>query len=201
MGSMFQKISYDQIYDEHIYMFSATSISKICRLFDMELIDVIKQETHGGSLRYVCSRKSEYEISDNVYQMIDEEKRLNIDNEKASLEFKNNCEISKKKLREKIINLKNKGMSISGYAATSKSTTILNYCDIGAEHIDFICDTTPEKIGKFSPGKHIPIVAMSHFYKNLPDVAFLFAWNHKKEIFEKEQEFSKKGQWIAHVEL
>ena len=76
-----------------------------------------------------------------------------------------------------------------------------NYCDIGAEHIDFICDTTPEKIGKFSPGKHIPIVAMSHFYKNLPDVAFLFAWNHKKEIFEKEQEFSKKGQWIAHVEL
>lgn len=201
MGSMFRKISYDQIYDEHIYMFSATSINKICKLFDLELIDVIKQETHGGSLRYICGRKSEHKISSNVIQILDEEKRLNIDNEKSCLEFKKNCEISKKNLREKIINIKNKGMSISGYAATSKSTTILNYCDIGNEYIDYICDTTPEKIGKFSPGKHIPIVAMDHFHNNLPDVAFLFAWNHKKEIFEKEQEFSKKGKWIAHVDL
>ena len=167
----------------------------------MELIDVIKQETHGGSLRYICGRKSEHDISISVIKILDEEKRLNIDNEKSCLEFKKNCEISKKNLREKIINIKNKGMSISGYAATSKSTTILNYCDIGNEYIDYICDTTPEKIGKFSPGKHIPIVAMDHFHNNLPDVAFLFAWNHKKEIFEKEQEFSKKGKWIAHVDL
>ena len=103
-------------------MFSATSINKICKLFDLELIDVIKQETHGGSLRYVCGRKSEHKISSNVIQILDEEKRLNIDNEKSCLEFKKNCEISKKNLREKIINIKNKGMSISGYAATSKST-------------------------------------------------------------------------------
>ena len=75
---------------------------------------------------------------------------------------------------------------------------------LGIDHpeiIDFICDTTPEKINKYSPGKHIPIKSMEHFYKNTPDLAFLFAWNHKKEIFEKEKEFSKKGKWIAHVEL
>ena len=55
--------------------------------------------------------------------------------------------------------------------------------------IDYICDTTKEKIEKFSPGKHIPIKSMDYFYKNLPDVAFLFAWNHKEEILKKENKF------------
>ena len=56
----------------------------------------------------------------------------------------------------------------------------------------YICDTTPEKIGKFSPGKHIPIVAMDHFHNNLPDVAFLFAWNHKKKFLKKNKSSLKK---------
>ena len=68
--------------------------------------------------------------------------------------------------------------------------------------IDFICDTTTEKIGKFSPGSHIPIVPVSDFQKNIPDIAFLFAWNHKEEIFSKEKEFKKNGgTWFSHVAL
>ena len=79
--------------------------------------------------------------------------------------------------------MKKDGKKICGYAATAKSTTVLNYCNLNMDTIDFICDTTNEKIGKFSPGMHIPIVPISHFHKNLPDVAYLFAWNHKDEIF------------------
>ena len=201
MGSMFSKVSYDQIYDEHIYMFSATSVNKICNLFDMELIDVIKQDTHGGSLRYICGRKNVHKINRNVKRLLLEEKENNLDNSESCFEFKEKCELSKFKLRKKLHHYKSLDKKICGYAATSKSTTILNYCDIGLDVIDFICDTTKEKIGKFSPGKHIPIKSMNYFYKNLPDVAFLFAWNHKKEIFEKEKLFTEKGEWIAHVEL
>jgi len=120
----------------------------------------------------------------------------------SCINFKKNCEISKNNLKEKIKYLKSKGKKICGYAATSKSTTVLNYCKIGAESIEFICDTTKEKIGKYSPGMHIPIVSMDHFYKKKPDVAFLFAWNHKEEIFNKEKNFTKnKGEWISHVKL
>ena len=91
---------------------------------------------------------------------------------------------------------------ICGYAATSKSTTILNYCNLDKNIINFICDTTKEKIGKFSPGTHIPIVPTSHFHHNLPDVAYLFAWNHREEIFAKEKDFIKKGgQWMSHVSI
>ena len=97
---------------------------------------------------------------------------------------------------------KSEGKQICGYAATSKSTTILNYCNLDKNIINFICDTTKEKVGRFSPGTHIPIVSLSHFHKNLPDVTYLFAWNHREEIFAKEKDFIKKGgKWISHVSI
>ena len=202
LGSMFQKTSYDQIYDEHIFMFSATSVKKIFNLFDMDLINLIKQSTHGGSMRYVIARKGNHNIEKNVNLILNEEKLKNLDNINSCQEFKNNCENSKHKLNELLKKLKDDGKKIAGYAATSKSTTILNYCKIDNNIIDFICDKTEEKIGKYSPGMHIPIVPVDHFRNNNPDVAFLFAWNHKEEIFSKEKKFTNNnGKWISHVEI
>lgn len=199
LGSMFEKISYDQIYDEHIFIFSVTSVNKVFKIFDMELIDVYPQITHGGSMRYVVGRKNVHEISKNVNTQLEKEKLKNLDNISSCSIFKNKCELSKLKTRESLLKFKENNHRIAGYAATSKSTTILNYCNIDNKIIDYICDTTPEKIGKFSPGTHIPIVDMSHFKKFNPDVAFLFAWNHKDEIFKKEKNY--KGKWFSHVSL
>ena len=201
LGSMYDKISFDQIYDEHIYMFSATAVKKIFNIFDFELVDVLPQITHGGSLRYVVARKNKFEINKNVFNILDDEKRLNIDNIEGCLAFKKNCEDSKSKINNKLKSYAKAGKRIVGYAATSKSTTILNYCDIGAETIEYICDTTEEKVGKFSPGKHIPIVSIDHFRKDKPDIVYLFAWNHKNEIFEKENKINNQFTWISHVEI
>ena len=202
LGSMFKKTSYDQIYDEHIYMFSIHSVQKIFKLFDFELIDAIPQTTHGGSMRYVVGRKNQHNVNNRVVKGLGDEKEQNLDNIDSCLEFKTNCEKSKENITNKLIKLKENGKKICGYAATSKSTTVLNYCNINTNIIDFICDTTQEKIGKYSPGTHIPIVPVSHFHKNLPDFAYLFAWNHKKEIFEKEKNFTKNGgEWISHVSI
>ena len=201
LGSMYKKGSYDQIYDEHIFIFSVSSIKKIFELFNFELIDAIPQITHGGSMRYVISRKGRRKIKNNVNKILKYEKKNNIDNIKGCLKFKSKCEGSKKKLIKKLKNLKKNNKTIAGYAATSKSTTVFNYCNINRKLIDFICDTTKEKIGKFSPGTHIPIVSMRHFYNNLPDIVYLLAWNHKKEIFKKEKKIFKKVKWISHVKL
>ena len=202
LGSMFEKTSYDQIYDEHIYMFSINSITKIFKMYNFDLIDVLEQSTHGGSMRYVLSRKGEYPINKKVKEGLIKEQSYMLDNLESCLQFKKNCENSKKKINEKLLKYMNEGKKICGYAATSKSTTILNYCNIDKNIISFICDTTKDKIGKFSPGTHIPIVSVSHFHKNLPDVAYLFAWNHREEIFEKEKDFiNKGGKWISHVSL
>jgi len=202
LGSMFEKTSYDQIYDEHIFMFSGTSVKKIFDIFDMELIDLIKQETHGGSMRYVISRKKQRQVSLNVQKILDEEKINNLDNIESCLLFKQKCEESKDKLNKKLKKYSSDGKRIVGYAATSKSTTILNYCGIGPETIEYICDTTKEKVGKFSPGMHIPIVSVDEFRKDNAEIAYLFAWNHKTEIFSKEEVFTQNnGKWISHVEL
>tara|TARA_B100000787_G_C16164407_1_gene283085 strand:+ start:111 stop:1313 length:1203 start_codon:yes stop_codon:yes gene_type:complete len=201
LGSMFEKTSYDQIYDEHIFMFSISSVKKIFNLFNFDLINIQKQKTHGGSMRYVIARKGEHKIKNIVKKGLNLEKKVNIDSLKGCLEFKKNCEKSKKKLRNKIFSIKKKNKSIAGYAATSKSTTILNYCGIDNRHIDFICDTTSDKIGKFTPKTHIPIVNVDYFRKNLPDFTFLFAWNHKEEIFKKEKKILKKTNWIAHIDI
>jgi len=202
LGSMFSKVSYDQIYDEHIFMFSLNSVKKIFNLFDLDLIDVIPQITHGGSMRYIVGRKRKHKINNRVQKGLDLEKTQKLDDLESCMKFKKDCEDSKTNISTALHKLKKDGKTICGYAATSKSTTILNYCNIDKNIINFICDTTPDKIGKFSPGMHIPIVEVSHFHKNLPNVAYLFAWNHKEEIFAKEKEFlNKSGEWFSHVSL
>jgi len=201
LGAMYEKNSYDQIYDEHIFMFSASSIKKIFNKYGFELIDAIPQKTHGGSMRYVVGRINSFKVSKNVNKILRNEKNKNIDSIKGCKIFKKNCEISKKKLLTKLNFFKKRKYKIAGYAATSKSTTILNYCNIGVNYIDYICDTTKEKIGKYSPGMHIPIVSMNYFKKNIPDKIFLFAWNHKKEILKKENKLKNKDKWFAHIEI
>jgi len=202
LGSMFSNVSYDQIYDEHIFMFSLHSIKKIFNLFDFELIDAIPQITHGGSIRYVVGRKNIHKIHNRVHDGLASEKGKKLDDLASCLKFKKNCENSKRKITDSLKKFKEDEKKICGYAATAKSSTILNYCNINSDIIDFICDTTKEKVGKFSPGAHIPIVSLSHFHDNLPDIAYLFAWNHKNEVFSKEKEFLKKGgKWFSHVSL
>ena len=97
---MFSQVSYDQIYDEHIFLFSLSSIKKIFKLFDMELINLIKQPTHGGSMRYVIARKGIHKINPNVEKILDEEKLNNLDNANSCENFKKNCEKSKIKLNQ-----------------------------------------------------------------------------------------------------
>ena len=99
-----------------------------------------------------------------------------------------------------IENLKKQGKSISGYAATSKSTTVLNYCGIDSSLIDYICDSTPEKIGMVSPGSNIPIVSIEYMHLNQPDYLILFAWNHEVEIMRNEKnKLMEAVKWIKFV--
>jgi methylation protein EvaC len=200
LGDVIQKTSYDQIYDEHTFIFSVQSINYLFGQYGMEVFDVEPQSTHGGSMRYVVGRKGIRPLSPALKKQVEFEKQLGLHKKETYEKFRQNCEVSKAQLKELLTNLKKQGKRVVGYAATSKSTTILNYCGIGPDLIEFICDTTPIKQGKYSPGRHIPIVAHEDFKKSYPDYAFLFAWNHFKEVMEKEEAFKEKGgKWILHV--
>jgi methylation protein EvaC len=195
-----QQTTYDQIYDEHTFLYSVQSIQNLFKQFDMEVIDVEPQNTHGGSIRYVIAHKGARAVNENVHLQLEYERELGITDPKTYVQFRKNCQKYRLDLMGLLNDIKSQGKSIVGYAATSKSTTILNYCGITTDHLDCIYDTTPIKQGKFSPGAHIPVVAHEKFKRNYPDYALLFAYNHEKEIMAKEQEFMKQGgKWITYV--
>jgi len=200
LGDVIEKTTYDQIYDEHTFLFSAHSIKEIFARKDFELIDLIPQETHGGSMRYVLGRKGKHSINKRVIEILSFEKEQGLTSSETFQIFKDNCEKYKKNLVSMLEKIKLSGKSIAGYAATSKSTTIINFCGITSDLIDCIYDTTPIKQGKFSPGSHIPIKPHSEFSKNYPNYALLFGYNHSKEIFAKEKDFiAQGGKWITYV--
>ena len=200
LGDVIEKTTYDQVYDEHTFLFSISSINFIFNKYEMEVIDAIHQETHGGSMRYIIGHKNVRPVSQRAKDQIQKEIKLGLNDFKTFENFKNNCLKSSFELKTLLQKLKNEGKSIAGYAATSKSTTILNYSDIGPDLIDYICDNTPIKQGKFTPGKHIPVVSIEKFKEKYPDYTILFAYNHANEIMSKETEYIKNGgKWIMYV--
>ncbi len=200
LGDVVAKTSYDQIYDEHVFLFSALSIRYLFALHEMELIDVQPQTTHGGSMRYVLAHRGAYPVGDSVVRLVAGEQEQGLDRLATFESFRVSVEESRTKLVSLLRDLKARGKKVAGYGATSKSTTILNYCGIGSDLIAYISDTTPIKQGKCTPGMHIPVVPYQTFKEDPPDYAVLFAWNHAEEIMAKEREFmAAGGKWIVHV--
>ena len=200
LGNVIEKISYDQIYDEHVFLFSVRSVGNAFSRHGLELVDVMPQETHGGSMRYVLAPKGSRPIKPSVSEWLQVESRQGLDVQDTYDKFKKDCDVSRMKLKNLLKALKIEGKRIVGYGATSKSTSVLNYCGIGPEDIEYITDTTPLKQGKFSPGAHIPIRGHDAFTGDYPDYALLFAWNHANEIFSKEGNYKRSGgKWILFV--
>jgi methylation protein EvaC len=200
LGDVIEKTTYDQIYDEHVFLFSVSSIQYLFEQHGMEVVDIEPQETHGGSMRYIIAHKGARPVSNNVLSQLEKEKAVGLDRPETYETFRKNCELSRDSLMALLNDVRKQGKRIVGYAATSKSTTIINYCGITTDQIEFICDTTPVKQGKFSPGAHIPVRHYEEFLANYPDYALLFAYNHAKEIMAKEQKFMQSGgKWIVYV--
>jgi len=191
-----EKTSYDQIYDEHVWYFTVSFINKILEPHGLHVFDCEHIDVHGGELRMYVGHKDTYQEKSVVSEWLKKEEDL-----PSKLELLNkNIQKSKVMLLDILNEQKKSGKRVCGFGATSKGVIITNYCGIGPDLIPFITDNTPIKQGKFYPGAHIPIVPQEKF-KDV-DVAFLFAWNHLKEIDESQKWFRVKGgKWITHVPM
>ena len=201
LSSIIKINSYDQFYDEHVYVFSALSIKNIVEEFNLKLFDIEKISNHGGSLRYyLCKQEKNYKLSSRLKKILKDETKLGLNNFKTFKKFANRVYKSKKKLVALLKRLKKQNKKIISYGATYKSTTVFNYCKIGTEYFSYITDTTKNKQGKFTPGMHIPILPPEKGFNESVDYAYLGAWNFKKEIMKKEKKFIKRGgKFITHV--
>lgn len=189
-----EKTSYDQIYDEHVWYFTATFINNVLAPLGFHVFDCEHLDVHGGELRMYVGHKETYPVKPVVATWLTKEGDL----EEKLGTLKTNIIKSKETLLKILQDQKKQGKRICGFGATSKGVIITNYCGIGPDLIPFITDNTPIKQGKYYPGSHIPIVPQEEF-KNV-DVAFLFAWNHFKEISKYQAWFQEAGgKWLTHV--
>jgi len=200
LGDIVEKTSYDQIYDEHVFYFSVKSISHLVEQHGLEVVEVIPQGVHGGSMRYMVAHKGARTVSEAVARRLAKEEVLGLHLPETYHSLHQAIEQSRNDLMRLLHDLKRKNKRVVGYGATSKSTTVTNYCGITPGLVEFISDTTPIKQGKFSPGAHIPVRPYEEFVTNYPDYALLFAWNHADEIMAKEQNFRRAGgKWLLYV--
>ncbi len=197
VGDILEINSFDQIYDEHVFYFSVTSLQNLFQQFGLEIIKVEPQKVHGGSLRYTVAFQNTHHIDTSVHYYQRKENSQRISDPHIWKQFQKNVHEIRDNFITTLNDLKKQKKSVVGYGATSKSTTVLNFCNIQSDLISYICDTTPIKQFKYSPGTHIPILPYSEFQKNKPDYTVLFAWNHFDEIMQKEIDYTNsRGKWI-----
>ena len=198
LKEMIIKNAYDQIYAEHMYIWSLHSVTSLFERYKMEVYKIENNNRHGGCSRYFICRKGKKKIDQSVTEHLQIEKSLKLNNIITFLNFKKNINSSKKQLKDLLLDLKKKGKKIVGYGAPAKSTTILNYCDFDNSLIEKIFDNSSTKVGKYTPGKSmIPIEHTDNFLSYESDYALLFAWNHKDEILKKEKNY--KNKWIIPI--
>jgi methylation protein EvaC len=192
--------AFDQIYDEHFYLFCVRSVSNLLARHGFEVVNAERLAVHGGALRYTVARAGRRTPSAAVAELLDGEAALGLTDLATFTAFATNAMTIRDDLVALLQDLRAQGKTVVGYGATAKSATAINYCGITPDLVSFVCDSTPDKQGKLMPGSHIPVRPPSAFSQPYPDYALLFAWNHAEEIMTKERAFHDAGgKWILYV--
>jgi SAM-dependent methyltransferase len=175
---------FDTIYHEHFSYLSFYTVRRIFSSQGLELFDVDELPTHGGSLRIYAKHREDNSknISSNVESILQKEINAGVNKLDYYANFTLQANKVKIALLSFLIEQKRKGKKIAGYGAAAKGNTLLNYCGIRNDFIDFVVDANPAKQGKYLPASHIPVVNEDHLKRNKPDFVIIFPWNLKEEI-------------------
>lgn len=197
LGNIIDGLQYDMVYHEHIYYYSLLSAINHFKKYDMTVFDIEPKKIHGGSYRfYVCNNHGKHanQISKNVNELIKIEKGKGYNILDTYKDFSNNVHKIKNELMDLIINLKSKGKRIAGYGASGRANTMIQFCELTKDHIDYMIDDSPSKLGYFTPGSHFEIKSNSILYDdNPPDYVIIFAWTFFDEIRSKNLNYLKSG--------
>jgi hypothetical protein len=174
---------FDTIYHEHFSYFSLLTVERIFEAHGLKLFDVDELPTHGGSLRiYACHETLNRRISETVERVRAAEYQAGLDQPESYDRFAQQVNRAKRNLLSFLIEAKSAGRTIVGYGAPAKGNTLLNFCGIGVDFIDYTVDRSPHKQGMFLPGTRIPIRKPEAIAETKPDYVLILPWNLKDEI-------------------
>jgi SAM-dependent methyltransferase len=181
---MIQENQFDTIYHEHFSYLSFSVVHALFASHDLVVFDVDEIPTHGGSLRVYARPAAGVprDESPAVRELLDRERRLGFCSLTPYVSFTSKVQETKRALLEFLIDARRSGKTVVGYGAAAKGNTLLNYCGVRTDFVDYVVDRSPHKQGRFLPGTHIPILAPGRIAETRPDYVLILPWNLTKEV-------------------
>lgn len=198
---MVERIEFDTIYHEHLAYFSLASLEALLASHGLAVVDVERLEIHGGSLRvYAAPGGSAAWRSEAVTRLAAEEAARGVARQEFFEGFAGRVRELRARLVTLLLGLKAQGKRIAAYGASAKGATLLNYCGIGGDVLDFVVDRSAAKQGLYTPGTHLPIGAPERLLEEMPDYVLLLTWNFADEILRQQDEYRRRGgQFIVPI--
>ncbi|HAU15860.1 MAG TPA: SAM-dependent methyltransferase, partial [Gammaproteobacteria bacterium] len=188
------KLMFDNIYHEHVSVFSVKSLVDLYRSFDMEIYDIEAIDVQGGSMRIYARNAADSDtIPGIVSEWLGKEKAVGLLDADTYKQYKLAVEKIRDELCAILADIKDNGKTVFGYGASAKGNTLLNYYGIGPDTMPFIVDKNTLKHGLYSPGMHIPVHPVEKIASDKPDYILILAWNFADEIMEQQAEFKAAG--------
>jgi hypothetical protein len=194
LGELLDRLEYDTIYHEHLCYFSVTSLVHLCDEVGLSVVRIDHRSIHGGSLRIYAGSTDCYPTHcDEVVDKMEAEQLEGLADIDHYVGFAAKVERNRQDLLELLKDLQARDESVAAYGAPAKGNTLLNYCGIGTDIIPFTVDKNPLKVGKYTPGMHIPVLEVSTLLERQPDYLLILAWNFAEEIIRQQKEYHDRG--------
>ena len=193
LRDLLDRVEFDTIYHEHVFYYSLTAIDLLARRAGLELFDAVRTPVHGGSLRVFLQHPGTRPVGVAVVAILREEREVGLTDPEIFSSFGTRVERLRHDLRALLCRLKRAGKRIAAYGAPAKGNTLLNYCEIGSDLIEFTVDRSPHKQGKLLPGSRLPICEPQRLLAAMPDYTLILPWNIADEIVEQQQAYVRAG--------
>ncbi len=190
---MVNKLEFDTIYHEHIFYYSLTALENLFRRHGLASVAVERIPIHGGSLRITATHEEHAKDNAAVASLLEEEAGWGAGQPQFYQEFSGRVESLQRRLKELLRELKVEGKRIAAYGASAKGSTLLNFCAVGRETLDFVADRSTIKQGRYTPGTHLPIYPPEKLLESMPDYVLLLTWNFRDEILAQQKEYRDRG--------
>jgi 2-polyprenyl-3-methyl-5-hydroxy-6-metoxy-1,4-benzoquinol methylase len=188
-----EKNEFDTVYHEHYSYLSVRAMSYLFNMYDMEVFDAERVAIHGGSIIYFIGHKGAHEKTDTVNALIKAELDKKLDRKETYAAFAKRAGSIKSSLLAQLKNLKSSGKRIAAYGAPAKGNTLLNYCGITTDLVEYTVDKSPYKQNFYTPGAHLPVYHPDKLVQDMPAYVLLLAWNFAEEILEQQKAYRNKG--------